>query len=461
MSYGLKLLVPCSLALYLASACQPDLDSLSAAYSASAGTSGRSSADGGMSSNGGAAPVNPCTNGVKDTNESDADCGGNSKCDRCAANGKCNASSDCEDPLFCALSGTSKRCTEPSCNDDLQNGSETGVDCGGGCTACDVGVKCDDNNDCTGKYCKDGVCADPCTSGVKEPSETDKDCGGECATKCGNGLKCIGEDDCESAVCKNGKCQAPSCSDSIKNQDESFDDCGGVCSALGKPCDDGVHCNGPADCASWICSAAGKCVPDIVVAANAIIDDFEDGDFNLPTSPPLEGRVGQWYTFSDGTGTSNFSIATIERGVSIQGFETKGKDFKTWGSGVGVDMAAAKAPYNASQYAGITFWARAKLPEPVEDGDSLTLTIVFPDVDTSPSGGLCMLPDNCDHHYNKPVQLLEKWQRFTIKFADLVLEPGTKPEPMGFKANALVSIQFRVAPGTPYDVYIDDLAFVK
>jgi hypothetical protein len=457
MSYGLKLLVPCALAVYLASACQPDLDSLSAAYSPNAGTGGMGASDGGMSNTGGAAP-NACENDKKDSNESDVDCGGSSKCDRCVEKAACNATSDCEPPLYCTLSGTSKRCTAPECDDGVQNGAETGLDCGGGCDACDIGVACDENNDCIGKYCKEMVCADHCTSGVKEADETATDCGGLTCDPCANGLKCSAASDCESGVCFNQKCQAPSCSDSIKNQDESYQDCGGVCAKEGKPCDIGIPCNGPADCESWVCSTTtGKCIPDIVVAPTAIVDDFEDSDFSLPV-PAIEARVGSWYPFSDGTGTSSYTAVIIERGASRVGFGTKGKEFKTWGSGVGVDMAPAKAPYDASQYTGLTFWARAKLPVPVEDGDNLALTVVFPDVQTSPSGAICT---TCDHHYNKPVQVLEKWQRFTIKFADLILEAGTLPPPGAFRPDALVSLQFRMAPGTTYDLYLDDIAFVK
>jgi hypothetical protein len=452
MYFGFKLLVPCALALYFASACQPDLDALSASYSEGGAPNG----EGGMSNNGGAS-ASTCENKAKDANESDIDCGGSSKCDRCAENGRCNVNSDCESPLYCTLSGTVKRCTAPACDDEIQNGDETGEDCGGGCPACDVGSECEVNNDCTGRYCHDGLCADHCTSGKLDGDETAADCGGSCSP-CGNGLACKGADDCESGVCFNQKCQAPSCSDMIKNQDESFEDCGGVCSAQGKPCEDGVKCNGPADCESWICSAAGKCVPDIVVAPSALVDDFEDGNFFLPTNPALEGRAGNWYPFSDMTGTASFDLAMISRGASIMGFETKGKAFTNWGSGVGVDMLPAKAPYDASQYAGLTFWARAKLPEPVEDGDNLTLIVVFPDVDTDPGGALCT---TCDHHYNKTVQVLEKWQRFTIKFADLILEPGTIPEPTAFKPNGLVSVQFRFSPGLNYDLYLDDIAFVK
>jgi hypothetical protein len=185
----------------------------------------------------------------------------------------------------------------------------------------------------------------------------------------------------------------------------------------------------------------------VTVAPADIIDDFEDGDFNVA---PLGGRVGNWYEFGDGTGTYSFDVASINRGASQKGMHTKGKDFSNWGAGLGVDMLSAKTPYNASAYSGVTFWARAAA--------TLAVLVVFPDVDTDPGGKLCTA---CDHHYNKGVQVTTAWQRFNVNFADLNLESGTKPEPTGFKPEGLISVQFRMAPGQSYELYVDDLAFVK
>jgi hypothetical protein len=45
----------------------------------------------------------------------------------------------------------------PTCTDDVKNGNETGVDCGGGtCTACANGVSCQVNFDCASGTCNPG-----------------------------------------------------------------------------------------------------------------------------------------------------------------------------------------------------------------------------------------------------------------------------------------------------------------
>ncbi len=81
----------------------------------------------------------------------------------------------------------------PSCTDGIQNGNETGVDCGGDCAPCEFGPTCSD--------------------GIQNGNETGIDCGGDC-------------DPCEAE---------PTCSDGIQNGNEIGIDCGGDCA----PCDNG------------------------------------------------------------------------------------------------------------------------------------------------------------------------------------------------------------------------------
>ena len=468
MNSVFKVFVPCSLALYLASACAPDLDSLSAEYSATVASSGSgnsvagmgasSSGSGNTSSSGsgnggagraGAGPVDVCQNEAKDANESDADCGGSSECDRCISGASCTVDGDCKSD-FCKA----KRCADPTCFDKVINQNETAIDCGGVCVACDLGVTCSINSDCTDQYCKDGVCSDHCASGAKELDETAVDCGGSCKP-CGANMGCTEASDCESKVCLNKKCLAATCSDQTINQDESDLDCGGVCSAT-KPCQVGAHCKSAADCGSWICSAAGKCLADIVVDPLAIIDDFEDGDTSLPK---IDGREGPWYHYGDSSTGALGSIApvVISRGASTRGMRTTGMGYSVWGSGAGTNLKqppAGQTWYDASAYDSVTFWARAQAP--------ITFLVVLPDIDTDPVGKTCVPANNgCDHHYFKSVSVGTTWQRVTVAFADLSLEPGTMPVPTRFAPEAIVAVQFRFAPGLDYDLYLDDVAFLK
>ena len=78
----------------------------------------------------------------------------------------------------------------PTCSDGIQNGSETGVDCGGPdcapCETCDDGIQ---NGSETGVDCGGPDC-DPCATcfdGIQNGSETGVDCGGPDCAPCSGG----------------------------------------------------------------------------------------------------------------------------------------------------------------------------------------------------------------------------------------------------------------------------------
>ncbi|MBX2871244.1 MAG: T9SS type A sorting domain-containing protein [Saprospiraceae bacterium] len=149
-------------------------------------------------------PTPTCTDGIQNGEETGVDCGG----------------PDCPD---CP--------TEPSCTDGVQNGEETGVDCGGpdcpACPTCDDGLQ---NGEETGIDCGGPDCPDcpSCNDGVQNGGETGIDCGGPdcpaCPT-CDDGIQ-NGEEtgiDCGGPDCPD----CPSCSDGIQNGQETGVDCGG------------------------------------------------------------------------------------------------------------------------------------------------------------------------------------------------------------------------------------------
>jgi FG-GAP-like repeat/FG-GAP repeat len=86
----------------------------------------------------------------------------------------------------------------PLCNDQIANGDETGVDCGGSCaTKCQIGQGCKTAVDCDDADCVSGACtAKPCDNGKQDPGETDVDCGGGMCRACPGGRKCVADTDC-------------------------------------------------------------------------------------------------------------------------------------------------------------------------------------------------------------------------------------------------------------------------
>ncbi|MBI5509768.1 MAG: hypothetical protein HY903_13520 [Deltaproteobacteria bacterium] len=229
-----------------------------------------------------------CADGVQNGDETDVDCGG--ACVQVANGAKtCPAGATCDGPGDCAsgVCAAPGLCALPTCSDQVKNGSETGVDCGGSCSAegktCADGTPCGTGADCQSGIC-DGICVPPhCANGTPDGGETDQDCGGPDCAACGDGLSCALPRDCDSGVCGAGnscasppcQCQTPTCADGVKNGDETGDDCGGACvqAANGtKTCPPGVACGVDADCTGGLC--AGTCQP---TCSDGVLNQDERG----------------------------------------------------------------------------------------------------------------------------------------------------------------------------------------
>ncbi|HRI71913.1 MAG TPA: hypothetical protein PK156_47095 [Polyangium sp.] len=174
---------------------------------------------------------------------------------------QCNFNMDCGGGGLCD-NGT---CVPPECNDQIRNGNESDIDCGGTqCVPCGVGLGCMAKTDCASKICVNGTCRAPtCNDMEANGDETDVDCGGPtCPADCANDKMCLVAGDCVSGVCNGGMCQAPACNDGVKNGNETDVDCGANCPgcSLGKPCNVGL------DCTSTVCRS-GTCMAVVQIDA--------------------------------------------------------------------------------------------------------------------------------------------------------------------------------------------------
>lgn len=192
----------------------------------------------------------------------------------------------------------------------------------------------------------------------------------------------------------------------------------------------------------------------------SVIDDMETAG----GIKKVCGRQGFWYTYNDATvgGTqlpsagSAFAYEAIVggRGTSVMAAHTSGSGFTTWGAGMAFDVndaggASKKAPYNASAYKGITFFAKA----------TTTLSVRV-NVSTSPTEegfGTCVT-GKCSDHFGKTITLSTTWTAFTLDFSTLTqLGWGT---PAGsFDASKVIAVQFQVDKSTAFDFWVDDAAF--
>ncbi|MBI2652887.1 hypothetical protein HYX00_05460, partial [Candidatus Woesearchaeota archaeon] len=157
-----------------------------------------------------------CTNKAKDEKETDVDCGG--VCSLCNLGKKCNINADCKSS-FCNINGV---CTTPKCDDNTRNQEETDVDCGGSCKKCQNDKTCVNNNDCESGYCGYGSCKpqESCLDGKLSGIESDVDCGGACPTKCPEEKNCGTSEDCAEGL----KCVLSVC----KRCAENDENCNGI-----------------------------------------------------------------------------------------------------------------------------------------------------------------------------------------------------------------------------------------
>lgn len=125
----------------------------------------------GMCANGGSFVndcVLTCENGVKDDDEMGTDCGGvcavgcangttctaHTDClsGHCNDSGKCDVA-PCTSHDECGVGGVCNGICE-RCDDHVQNGNETDIDCGGTCeTKCEIGDRCEKDSDCATSSC--------------------------------------------------------------------------------------------------------------------------------------------------------------------------------------------------------------------------------------------------------------------------------------------------------------------
>jgi hypothetical protein len=183
------------------------------------------------------------------------------------ASGQCtNAKCTCASDADCATGAT---CSSGVCSDHCSDGrkdfDETDVDCGGSCAPCGPGLHCKKGVDCSTTVCRSGSCGctyasncpsvDACLLGIcyphckdnqKDADETDVDCGGVDCPACAPGLHCKKGTDCTTTVCRSGSCGCtyasncpstdlcllgicwPHCKDNQQDVDETGVDCGGA-----------------------------------------------------------------------------------------------------------------------------------------------------------------------------------------------------------------------------------------
>ena len=217
---------------------------------------------------------------------------------------------------------------------------------------------------------------------------------------------------------------------------------------------------------------------------------FQDGGFTIrddapSTSPPTSDPAGcrrtiatadtasnrselggYFYSFVDREGTRIWPVAGSDGGVfemSPGGAEATRGAARIFGrlgttgvnyAGMAVNLKDPKAPFDATAYDAIGFYAR-RGPHGVAH-----VRFGVPDANTDPDAKVC---NECFNDFGLDVQLSESWQRYVLPFAAMRQEAGWgSPRPSQIDKARLFSVQFKVLEReAEFDIWVDQLEFLR
>ncbi len=188
------------------------------------------------------------------------------------------------------------------------------------------------------------------------------------------------------------------------------------------------------------------------------IDDGEDQNGSILSN------MGAWYTYNDMTAGATqaptvgdpFMMSPVPKpnASSQYAANTTGNGFTTWGAGFGFDLnndGVTKKAFDASQYAGVTFWALA--------GAGATTSIRFNigDSQTTPEAGKCGM--KCSDDFGAQITLTNDWKQYTFRFADLKTVNWSMQGLTAIDKAGLYYMHFQASQNTTFDIWVDDISF--
>jgi endoglucanase len=205
-------------------------------------------------------------------------------------------------------------------------------------------------------------------------------------------------------------------------------------------------------------AAAAEKADGLAACPGGRLDDGEDGNNQILATG---GRGGYWYTYADKAGSTiappagdaggTFSMSEGGAHGSAMAARMQGKVGR--GSivyvGMGFSFVDPKGPYDASQFQGIAFFAKAG------EKSASSVRVKVPDVNTDKDGKVCT---ECYNDFGVDLNLTTTWKRYVIPFAGMSQLAGWgAPHMPAIQASKLYGIQWQVASsGAAYDVWVDD-----
>ncbi len=198
-------------------------------------------------------------------------------------------------------------------------------------------------------------------------------------------------------------------------------------------------------------------VSDKDCPAEFTVDDAEDNNNQILLQ---KGRKGYWYTFVDKAGTTLSPPAGTKFIMSAGGPKDSQHAAHMIGkvsgagdplfAGMGFSFTDPKGPYNATEYTGVSFYAK------VGPGSTKNVRLKVPDADTDPVGKKCT---ECFNDFGADLTLTDQWQKYTVPFATMKqMEGWGSPNPSTIDKSTLYGLQWQVtAQGAAFDVWVDNV----
>jgi hypothetical protein len=244
-------------------------------------------------------------------------------------------------------------------------------------------------------------------------------------------------------------------------------------SLLGSGCGDGSYRLGGASSEARSLTGSQRSGLCAQGADLEFIDQMEDGNGSIDFTA---GRSGFWFAFNDKTGVQypesdlpgSFPMSALERPRADSHYAARsyGSGFTLWGSGIGFDVRA-QAAYDASAYAGISFWARSAAKSGIDSGDGRTkgplssaLRVNVPDRGTSALGAECQASQRCGDDFGRDLELATMFQYFSFTWADLAQRGWSGSVLPKIDQAQIYGLRFQTDVDVDFDFWIDDVALL-
>jgi hypothetical protein len=204
-----------------------------------------------------------------------------------------------------------------------------------------------------------------------------------------------------------------------------------------------------------------------IIDPTLLIDDMEDGDSLVA---PVGIRNGGWWVASDGTSTTTPPADQAPAAERILGgrcgseyaMRVTGTGFTSWGAVLSTTFRYTDetAPYDASQFRGISFWAR------VGEENNSPIRGQVQDSSTHLEGGVCnpepTTPDECYNGFGTALTGIDgEWKKFALEFSSLTQRDGWGYHAPAIDTTALYTLEWNLDPNRTFDLWVDDIWFYE